>query len=59
MKYILQPAILTVADVEELLKEVAALDDDELVKQTRCQALRERMTGTSAMYAVNCDAEGR
>jgi hypothetical protein len=50
--------ICTVADIEELLKEVAALDEHVPLK-TRCQSLHERMTGTDAAYAVSCDAQGR
>jgi hypothetical protein len=53
MKY-----ICTVADIEELLKEVAALDEHMPMK-TRCQSLREHMARTNAVYAVSCDAEGR
>ncbi|XP_069681934.1 balbiani ring protein 3-like [Periplaneta americana] len=45
-------------DIEQLLEEVSALKDNTPMK-TRCQTLRERMTGTNAVYAVNCDAEGR
>jgi len=41
-----------------MLKEVAALEEDVPIK-TRCQGLREHMAGTSAMYTVSCDAEGR
>jgi hypothetical protein len=58
MKWIVQLVICTVADIEELLNQVEALAGDVPVK-TRCQVLRERMTGTSATFAVNCDAEGR
>lgn len=53
MKY-----ICTVADIEELLKEVVALEEHMPMK-SRCQSLRERMTGTNAVYAVSCDAQGR
>lgn len=58
IKYIIQAAICTVADIEELLKEVAAMDKGMPIK-TRCQALQEQMIGTNAVYAVSCDAEGR
>jgi hypothetical protein len=53
MKY-----IYTAADIEELLKEMVALDEHMPMK-SRCQSLRERMTGTNAVYAVSCDAQGR
>lgn len=53
MKY-----IYTAADIEELLKEMVALDEHVPMK-SRCQSLRERMTGTNAVYAVSCDAQGR
>jgi hypothetical protein len=45
-------------NTEELLKEVAALEEDVPIK-TRCQVLREHMAGTNTMYTVSCDAEGR
>jgi len=37
---------------------MAALEEDVPIK-TRCQVLREHMAGTSTMYTVSCDAEGR
>jgi hypothetical protein len=48
----------TVADIEKLLKEVAALDEHVPMK-TRCQSLHEHMISTNAVYAVSCDALGR
>nr|CAD7194476.1 unnamed protein product [Timema douglasi] len=43
--------------MEELLKEVGLMEDPE--RKTRCQALRELMTATNSLYAVECDAHGR
>ncbi|PNF36509.1 Amyloid beta A4 protein [Cryptotermes secundus] len=45
-------------NIEELLKEVVVLNEHMPMK-SRCQSLRERMTGTNAVYAVSCDAQGR
>ncbi|XP_063231610.1 balbiani ring protein 3-like [Bacillus rossius redtenbacheri] len=47
---------------EELLKQVSTLDDEEdnrVERRTRCQALRQLMTSTNSLYAVECDAHGR